>query len=109
MPRGLGFATATTSAAFFPHCEQRSRNASTLRVNDHPTKRSKFPGVVQCGLEYPNLRDLTLIYPTAGAELMTVEFTYRSHPLRCSISGWKTARAAIVGEDGHVAAVLQRM
>jgi hypothetical protein len=27
-PRGLGFATATTSAAFFPHCEQRSRGAS---------------------------------------------------------------------------------
>jgi hypothetical protein len=43
MPRGLGFATATTSAAFFPHCEQRSRNASTSRVNHHPTKRSKFP------------------------------------------------------------------
>jgi hypothetical protein len=28
MPRGLGLATATTSAAFFPHCEQRIRCAS---------------------------------------------------------------------------------
>jgi hypothetical protein len=34
MPRGLGLATATTSAAFFPHFEQRIRCASSLRVID---------------------------------------------------------------------------
>jgi hypothetical protein len=30
MPRGLGFATATPSAAFFPHGEQRRRGASAF-------------------------------------------------------------------------------
>src|SRR6266404_5382740 len=31
---GLGLATATTSAAFLPHCEQRSRGAKALSVVD---------------------------------------------------------------------------
>jgi hypothetical protein len=31
--------TATTSAAFLPHCEQRRRGASALSV-DHPTRRA---------------------------------------------------------------------
>ena len=29
-PRGVGWATATTSAAFLPHCEQRIRCARLL-------------------------------------------------------------------------------
>jgi hypothetical protein len=33
-PRGLGLATATTSAPFFPHLEHRIRSASSLRVID---------------------------------------------------------------------------
>ena len=40
LTRGLGLATATTSAAFFPHCEQRIRGASASRVVDQPTKRA---------------------------------------------------------------------
>jgi hypothetical protein len=44
MPRGLGFATATTSAAFFPHCEQRSRGASVFSVVDQPTRRAGASG-----------------------------------------------------------------
>jgi len=44
MPRGLGFATATTSAAFFPHREQRSRGARALSVIDQPTRRAKTSG-----------------------------------------------------------------
>jgi len=39
MPRGLGLATATTSAAFLPHCEQRMRSASSLSVIFQPTRR----------------------------------------------------------------------
>ena len=35
-PRGRGFATATTSAAFFPHCEHRSRGASADSVVEQP-------------------------------------------------------------------------
>jgi len=44
MPRGLGFATATTSAAFFPHFEQRSLGARALSVVDQPTKRARASG-----------------------------------------------------------------
>ena len=40
MPRGLGLATATTSAAFFPHCEQRRRGATALSVVDQPARRA---------------------------------------------------------------------
>jgi hypothetical protein len=36
MSRGLGLATATTSAAFFPHREQRNLGASALSVVDRP-------------------------------------------------------------------------
>src|ERR1700694_4978044 len=39
-PRGLGLATATTSAAFLPHCEQRSRGARALSVVVRPTRRA---------------------------------------------------------------------
>ena len=42
--RGLGLATATTSAAFVPHFEQRSRGASALNVVDQPTKRARAWG-----------------------------------------------------------------
>jgi hypothetical protein len=42
IPRGLGFATAATSAAFFPQREQRSRGASALSVVDQPTRRQCF-------------------------------------------------------------------
>lgn len=38
MPRGLGRATATTSAAFFPHSEQRIRCASASSIVDQPTR-----------------------------------------------------------------------
>lgn len=44
MPRGLGLATATTSAVFFPHCEQRIRCASSLSVIDQPTRRASASG-----------------------------------------------------------------
>ena len=37
-------ATATTSAAFFPHCEQRSRGARPLSVVDPPTRRARASG-----------------------------------------------------------------
>jgi hypothetical protein len=43
-PRGLGLATATTSAAFFPHFEQRSRGARALSVLDQPTRRARASG-----------------------------------------------------------------
>ena len=43
-PRGLGFATATTSAAFFPHLEQRIRSASCFSVIFQPTRRATCPG-----------------------------------------------------------------
>jgi hypothetical protein len=46
MPRGLGLATATTSAAFFPQCEQRIRCASPLRVADQPTRRAGASGSI---------------------------------------------------------------
>jgi hypothetical protein len=42
IPRGLGLATATTSAAFFRHCEQRSRGARALSVVAQPTKRAQL-------------------------------------------------------------------
>jgi hypothetical protein len=32
LTRGLGLATATTSATFFPHCEQRIRGARLVVV-----------------------------------------------------------------------------
>jgi hypothetical protein len=38
--RGLGLATATTSAAFFPHLEQRIRDASSLSVTFQPIRRA---------------------------------------------------------------------
>lgn len=37
MPRGRGFATATTSAALLPNYEQRNRDAKSLSVVDPPT------------------------------------------------------------------------
>jgi len=43
-PRGLGLATATTSAAFFPHFEQRSRGSRALSGIDQPTKRARAWG-----------------------------------------------------------------
>jgi hypothetical protein len=46
MPRGLGFATAATSASFRPHCEQRSRGASASSVIDHPTRRARASGSI---------------------------------------------------------------
>jgi hypothetical protein len=46
-PRGLGLATATTSAAFFPHCEQRRRSASSLSVIDQPTRRAIWHEVAE--------------------------------------------------------------
>ena len=42
--RGLGLATATTSVAFFPHCEQRIRCASCLSVILQPTSRASASG-----------------------------------------------------------------
>jgi len=44
MPRGLGLATATTSAAFFPHREQRRPCASSLSATDQPTSRARASG-----------------------------------------------------------------
>ena len=46
MLRDLGFATATTSAAFFPHCEQRSRGASASSVAFQPTRRARASFVI---------------------------------------------------------------
>jgi hypothetical protein len=47
MPRGLGVATATISAAFLlPHREQRSCGASALSVIDQPTKRARASGTM---------------------------------------------------------------
>jgi len=42
--RGLGLAIAITSAAFFPHCEQRIRSASSLSVIFQPTRRASACG-----------------------------------------------------------------
>ena len=44
MPRGLGLATAPTSAAFFPHCEQRIRSASSVSVTFQPNRRARASG-----------------------------------------------------------------
>src|SRR4029077_16421749 len=44
IPRGLSLATAMTSAAFFPHLEQRIRSASSLSVIFHPTRRARASG-----------------------------------------------------------------
>lgn len=44
MPLGPGLATATTSAAFFPHCEQRRRVAKASSVMDQPTRRASASG-----------------------------------------------------------------
>jgi len=46
MPRGRGLATATTSAAFFPHREQRIRSASSLSVIDQPSRRARASGSI---------------------------------------------------------------
>jgi hypothetical protein len=43
-PRGLGLATATTSAAFFPHLEQRMRGASSVSVIFQPIRRARAWG-----------------------------------------------------------------
>jgi len=43
-PRGLGLATATTSATFFPHCEHRIRVASFANVTDLPAIRASASG-----------------------------------------------------------------
>jgi len=40
IPHGLGLATATTSAALFPHWEHRIRGASSLSVIFQPTRRA---------------------------------------------------------------------
>jgi hypothetical protein len=44
MPRGLGLATATTSAASLPQREQRIREASAASVIDQPTRRASASG-----------------------------------------------------------------
>ena len=43
-PRGLGRATAITSATFLPHCEQRIRVASAASVMDLPAIRASASG-----------------------------------------------------------------
>jgi hypothetical protein len=43
-PRGLGQATAMTSAVFLPHLEQRIRRASSLSVIFQPTRRASACG-----------------------------------------------------------------
>jgi hypothetical protein len=43
-PRDLGLATATASAAFFPHLEQRIRLASAASVADLPAIRASASG-----------------------------------------------------------------
>ena len=43
-PRGLGLATATTSATFFPHCAQRIRLASAASATDLPAMRASASG-----------------------------------------------------------------
>jgi hypothetical protein len=43
-PRGLGRATATTSATFFPQFEQRIRVESTASVADLPAIRASASG-----------------------------------------------------------------
>jgi hypothetical protein len=43
-PRGLGRATATTSATFLPHCEQRIRVASVASATFLPTSRASASG-----------------------------------------------------------------
>jgi hypothetical protein len=45
-PRGLGRATATTSATFFPHCEHRIRVASCASVADLPAIRASASGSI---------------------------------------------------------------
>jgi len=55
MPRGLGLATATTSAAFFPHREQRRPCASSLSATDQPTSRARASGSIS--RQVPHLAD----------------------------------------------------
>jgi hypothetical protein len=43
-PRGLGRATATTSATLLPHCEQRIRVASVASATFLPTSRASASG-----------------------------------------------------------------
>jgi hypothetical protein len=45
-PRGLGLATATTSAAFFPHLEQRIPGASSFGVTFQPTRHARACGAI---------------------------------------------------------------
>jgi hypothetical protein len=47
------FATATTSAAFFPHLEQRIRGASSVSVTFQPTRRaSAWGGISRPGAAF---------------------------------------------------------
>jgi hypothetical protein len=46
MLHGRGFATATTSAAFFPHCEQRNRGANSMSVVAQATRRARASGSI---------------------------------------------------------------
>src|SRR5215472_19113964 len=43
-PRGLGLATATTSATFLPHCEHRIRSARAASVTERPAIRASASG-----------------------------------------------------------------
>jgi hypothetical protein len=45
-PLGLGLATAMTSAAFVPHCEQRIRGARSVSVTFQPTMRANVSGSI---------------------------------------------------------------
>jgi hypothetical protein len=44
MRLGLGLATTTTSAAFFPHLEHRIRSANSFRVTFQVTRRARACG-----------------------------------------------------------------
>src|SRR5579863_687451 len=45
-PRRLGFATATTSATFFPDCEHRIRSARAANVAERPAIRASASGSI---------------------------------------------------------------
>ena len=62
MPRGLGLATATTSAAFFPHLE-RIRGPSSFSVTFQPTMRASDCGGIS--RTAPHLTATTLRKPRA--------------------------------------------
>jgi hypothetical protein len=54
-PRGLGFAIATTSAAFLPHLEQRIGWASSFRVTFQPTRRARASGSISRTAPHPQV------------------------------------------------------